>query len=395
MTTVVGGVYAERCIDPFWDDVYGSGGRAAAALSGHVDVRLQTYRGEGLLDGVANLERVYGFTADGPIVSGSITFDYIHPLSVPRIRRMGDEALKGADLTVEDDVVLCFGMLEGGATVTADRAVYDPQSASDPKPFGELGSKARELAICCNMFEARKLTGEADPERAASALAAAEKAAVVLIKMGGKGALVWTQGCAAVVPAYRAPAVWKLGSGDVFSAAFTLFWALEGRSPVEAADLASRAVRTYCNTRALPMPSAGELLALELEPARQAAGRVYLASPMFDLGQRLVVEEARDHLLAMGLGVFSPLHDVGPGPGHVVAPLDLQGIDECHAVLAILNGSDPGTIFEVGYAVAKGIPVVALAQNVKPEDLKMVEGSGCIIVSDFVSALYNVAWALP
>lgn len=142
------------------------------------------------------------------------------------------------------------------------------------------------------------------------------------------------------------------------------------------------------------MPSVEELLSLDLEPVRQASGRVYLASPMFDLGQRLVVEEARDHLLAMGLGVFSPLHDVGPGPGHVVAPADLKGIDECDALLAILNGSDPGTIFEVGYAVAKGIPVVALAQNVKAEDLKMVEGSGCTVVHDFVSALYNVAWAI-
>ena len=32
MTAVVGGVYAEECLEPFWNDVSGSGGRAAAAL---------------------------------------------------------------------------------------------------------------------------------------------------------------------------------------------------------------------------------------------------------------------------------------------------------------------------------------------------------------------------
>jgi hypothetical protein len=32
--SIVGGVYHERCLWPDWDQVYGSGGRAAAALSG-------------------------------------------------------------------------------------------------------------------------------------------------------------------------------------------------------------------------------------------------------------------------------------------------------------------------------------------------------------------------
>jgi len=60
-----------------------------------------------------------------------------------------------------------------------------------------------------------------------------------------------------------------------------------------------------------------------------------------------------------------------------------------------LNGGDAGTIFEIGYAVAKEKPVVALAQNVRPEDLKMSEGSGCVIADDFVTAIYQSVWALP
>ena len=107
------------------------------------------------------------------------------------------------------------------------------------------------------------------------------------------------------------------------------------------------------------------------------------------------MEEARKCLLEMGVGVFSPLHDVGRGPAHEITKADLEGLEDCDAVLAILNGGDAGTIFEIGYAVAKGTPVVALAQNVRPEDLKMPEGSGCFIADDFVTAIYHAVWALP
>ena len=97
----------------------------------------------------------------------------------------------------------------------------------------------------------------------------------------------------------------------------------------------------------------------------------------------------------MAVAVFSPLHDVGSGPlGHLVAPQDLAGLDGSGAVLAILNGADVGTVFEVGYAMARRMPVVALAQNMRAEDLKMVEGSGGLVVEDLVSAIYHVVWQL-
>jgi hypothetical protein len=42
--TIAGGVYHEHCIWPAWDQLYGSAGRAAAALVGHVDaITLRTY----------------------------------------------------------------------------------------------------------------------------------------------------------------------------------------------------------------------------------------------------------------------------------------------------------------------------------------------------------------
>ena len=86
MTAVVGGVYAEECLEPFWNDVYGSGGRAAAALSGWCDdLKLVTYRSSALADGLENLSAIYGFPIEGPEVRDEVSFRYIHSLEEPRI----------------------------------------------------------------------------------------------------------------------------------------------------------------------------------------------------------------------------------------------------------------------------------------------------------------------
>lgn len=397
MITVVGGVYRERCVEPHWDDVYGSAGRAAAAMSGSVDgVRLHTYRSEGMSDGLENLAAVYALEVQGPNVSGpGVSFDYMHSLSEPAIAPRPDAIVQNDPIVVHDDVVLRFGMLEGTARVQARRAIYDPQSAFDPRGFRENGSDAEELALILNRLEAFQITGEHDPERAIEALMAHEHADVVVLKMGGKGALVASGSDRVTIPAYRSETVWKVGSGDVFSAIFALHWGVHDAPPALAADLASRAVSHYSATRALPSPSADELQSRPVDPVIPGKGRIYIAAPFFNLGELWMLGEVRRRLLEMGVEVFSPLHDVGRGPGHLVARLDLEGLDQCDAVLAILNGGDAGTIFEIGYAVARGLPVVALAQNVRPEDLKMPEGMGCRIVEDLVTAIYHAVWSLP
>lgn len=395
MITVVGGVYAERCVEPHWDDVYGSAGRAAAAISGSVEtVRLITYRATDIADGLDSLQSAYGLAIEGPQVAQGIGFDYMHSLADPRISPRPDAIFQNDPLEVTDDIVLRFGMLEGTAKVTAGRAIYDPQSAFDPRPFEENGSQAEHLALILNRLEASRFTNNPDPEKAVDTLLADGKAEVVILKMGGRGALVATKDGRQMIPAYKSESVWKIGSGDVFSAAFALYWGVQQREAIEAAHLASRATSYYCGTRALPIPSADGLLQLNSEPVSPSSGRIYLAAPFFNLAERWIVEEVRNQLLHMGVDVFSPIHDVGIGSAQEVAKRDLAGLGDCKAVLAILNGGDAGTIFEVGYAVAKGIPVVALAQNMRPEDVKMPEGTGCLIVGDMVSAVYHAVWAL-
>lgn len=395
MTTIVGGVYVERCIEPVWNEVFGSGGRAAMALSNVVpDLRLFAYRPSTIRADLENLEFIAGIPIEGPVVANPVEFDYMHSLAEPRITPRPDAIPRHNAIEVEDDVVLRFGMLEGEAKVKARRAVYDPQSAFDPQPFHENGSIADELALVVNHFEGRKLSGKKEPAEIVSSLIGEHGADIVVLKMGGRGALVGWGSERQPIPAFLSEHIWKIGSGDVFSAAFLKFWAIDNMRPDEAALLSSKAVSSYVSTRSLPIPLKKDLQSTTFAPVVPGDGKIYLAAPFFNLGEIWMVEEARKCLHDMNVDVFSPLHDVGRGPAYQIAKADLEGLDNCDAVLAILNGGDAGTIFEIGYAVAKDIPVVALAQNVRPEDLKMVEGSGCTIADDFVTAIYKAVWSL-
>ena len=123
------------------------------------------------------------------------------------------------------------------------------------------------------------------------------------------------------------------------------------------------------------------------------SGRVYLASPFFTISELWLVEETWTAFTELGVDFFSPYHEVGPGkPLKVVEP-DLEGLRSCTAVLAFMDGCDPGTLFEIGYAVQLGISVVALSQNPKESDQTMILGSqNCFITDDYATAVYRAAW---
>ena len=86
------------------------------------------------------------------------------------------------------------------------------------------------------------------------------------------------------------------------------------------------------------------------------------------------MNEARTLLGDLGMTVFSPVHDIGHGPAEVVVTRDLSALSECDAVFAILSGSSPGTVFEIGYAAAKGKPIYCLAQDLRENDMKLPQG---------------------
>jgi len=392
--TIAGGVYHERCIWPDWDHIYGSGGRAAASLSGHVGkITLKAYLRPQIAKLIVPYSEIYGFSVVPVATSQIVSFEYIHSLSIPAIRPIPTRIKINKPYPVSDAVVLRFGMMEGSAIVDADRCVHDPQSAFAPEPFAQNGSKAKHLAIVANRSEVTALAGNAEPVAAAKILLK-RGAEVVVVKAGTAGAFVVDRSGTTRVPAYRSDRVFTIGSGDVFAAVFAAVWGVRRRSSIEAARVASKGVAAYTGSMALPIPTVKQLSRDSVPEAKLVQRKVYLAGPFFTLGQRWLVEEARRCLLEMGLEVFSPIHDVGPGRAQDVASADLAALNSADCLFALIDGLDSGTVFEIGYARSRKKPVYALAQTVSDEDLKMILGSGCRIYDDFVTALHHLAWGL-
>jgi hypothetical protein len=387
---IVGGVYHEHCAWPEWHRIFGSGGRAAAAATSQCDVTLTTLMDQVSREAFLLEARMHGFECELTEVDGIVSFDYLHPLAPPKIGN-GRERQALPTLSVNAQSALSFGMLDANGVITAERCVYDPQNPVDPRPFGENGSRCNDLAVVANEREVTAMAGDNRLDHAAKILLA--EAAVVVAKMGMKGATVYTRSEDPIrVPAFLSSEVFSIGSGDVFAAIFASAWAVQRMDPTDAALLASKAVAEYVESRSLPSRDLDALKANEREAARQKIESVYLAAPFFSMAERMMVDETKAALEAVGIRVFSPFHEIGPGPAEEVAPADLAALQECDAVFALVDGLDAGTIFEIGYATALRMPVHCLSHNVGEGDLKMIEGSGGHVHSDLVSAAYRVAW---
>lgn len=396
-TAVVGGVYREMCMRPTWREIFGSAGRAASAIASMGGtVTLHACLDSLAQEIMAVRAALESFTINSTEISHSVTFEYDHGLSTPRIHGIDSST---PTLQVEAGNVLRFGVIEGDAVTHGERVVYDPQDAVSPKNYYSNGSTAKELALILNRHEAMLLTGLKDSSVTAMAesLLESKQANVVIIKQGPQGALVHDGRNVDQIPAYFSQNVWKIGSGDTFVGHFAYRWMHEGQSAAESADLASRATAYYCQTRGFPTPES--LKSFNPKPIKPSISfcsgkmpRVYLAGPFFSLAQLWLIEQARGDLRSMGMTVFSPYHEVGHGSAEDVVKLDLEGIDNADIVFAIGDGMDAGTVYEIGYARAKGKPVVMYCENESAENKKMMEGSDCQICADYVSAIYRTLW---
>jgi nucleoside 2-deoxyribosyltransferase len=396
---VVGGVYLEYCTRPSWNHLYGSAGRASIALGRmQTPVVLHSYFTQGGLEQFRTESAWYqDVRVCETIIPKGLTFRYLHDLATPEI--FNRPSMLHAQLVVNEEKVVRFGMLDGDAIVNADWAVYDPQNMGSAISFKGNGSTATHLALVLNTWEAQSMVNAfgTSPENCAQLIASQEGAEVVVIKMGPRGALVWSGGKGIVVPAFRTSNVWKIGSGDCFVAHFANEWMHEGRSPGDAAESASRATAYYCERKMLPTqaelakfsPPSVQVSQAYIEGAQR---QVYLAGPFFDLAQVWLIEEARRYLQDMRLKVLSPFHDIGLGSASDVVQQDLDGIRDSDLLFAVADGLDAGTIYEIGYARAKGKPVVVYSERESEESLKMMEGSGCVICTNFTTAVYSTLW---
>lgn len=390
---VVGGTYKEVCENPRSNTVGGSGLRAAAALRDVApSVRLISAAAGSEREPLEYAAGALDVDVNFRVRTRPVGFSYFTPLTAPTIGGVGSALSEPIQVDAPDECVLVFGLVESGPVrVRGRRVVLDPQ-----KPRGLYADdlpdvSGEQVAWVLNERETRALAGNVtDVAKAARELLTEKKLDVIVTKLGARGALVTTAELQKPVGAFRTNRVYPIGSGDVFGAAFAWAWGDQEMEPVAAARAASAAAAYWCDTQDYPVPAnvfEDAATRRALPPIDRA--KVYLAAPFFTLGQRWLVDTAR---WALAPGVFSPLHEVGPGEEEV-AKKDLTGLEQCSAVLALLDDEDPGTIFEAGYATKLGIPVVGYAERFSNEGRKMFVGTGATLLIDLSTAVYTAMWA--
>lgn len=392
--SIIGGIYRELCYWPNRNQLFGSAWRSVRvmrAIDPDARIRLVTAGDEVS----TSLLKVYSMAEylDYKVVPEKelISFNYKHPLAVPVVSGVPSEKLH---LRAEGAYVLGFGMLEAITEIKGSHVVYDPQSPREPRWFRDQGGEAEHLALVMNKSEASILSGETELQKMKKVIFEYEGCECLIVKCGAHGAMVYCgkEDEGTNIPAYKTKHVWPIGSGDVFTTVFSYYW-FKGLSPVEASIKASLAAAAYCESDGdfenLPLLLKTNKFC-EFVPGKK--GKVYLAGPFFTLSEKLFVAECRDMLMAMGMIVFSPYHDVGEGKAEEVVPKDIAAIDDSDCLFAILDGMDSGTLFEIGYAVKSGIKVVAYGENATEGELKMLVGTGCDVNSDFTTALYKTCW---
>ena len=395
MLHIAGGTYLERCLFPEWNELFGSGVRAACAIKNlGGDAELHTYVGSDDAPTLKARAAESGFRVIHRETPQTICFEYFHGLSTPVITPPPHVIDIAPPFELSATNILRYGLLDGDAIVHGESVVYDPQSPQKPVLFRANGSTAKRLGIVSNRAEGFLLTHEHDPHRMAASLAQSQNCEAVVIKCGSHGCVVADSGKTSLVPAFRTQNVWPIGSGDVFAAVFAKVWAHDGKSAAEAAELASKATAYFCNTMTLEFPASfpADFDCPPIYPRIGSPIHAYLAGPFFSMSQNWLIEQALDALKSQGFEVFSPLHHVGRGPAEQVYGKDIKGLEQCDLVFACVDGLDSGTIFEVGFARALNKPVVAFVQNETAENLKMLEGSGCVLERDFVTAIYKAYW---
>lgn len=404
MIHIVGGAYKEYCAWPEHNTLLGSAGRAALCLSqidSSLKITLHTKVGE---QESKQIEEIFSLLPNCQLdidhSSPTVSFDYFHPLSTPKVTPPQPESLPQFSPTKDKkEFVILFGMIEANPSITASTIIYDPQNTEKPILFSKLGGAADTLIYIINQHELKQLyISDNDKinniETMASWLYETEKANTVIVKCGKKGAFVYSDKEAQWVSPYRTDHVFPIGSGDAFVAAFSFYWKIQQLSPVEAAQNASVAVAHYVSKKIMNTPQSLDQFKKSLIPLAENSYRkkIYLAGPFFTLSELWMINEAKHHIESFGMDVFSPYHELGIGTADEVVQEDIKAIKVCDAVYAIFNGTDPGILFEVGYARSINKPVIILAENPKAEELKMYDGSNCKIFSDFASSIYNLSW---
>ena len=401
MITIVGGTYREVCLEPNFNEIFGSGLRAVRLLLENTtdDVKFYT-SGNGVVDSVlteykAVFPNLTYYKNHGASI---VTFKYNFFLDEPKIYDKPNQYELDKINVVEENVI-CFGMLDATIHIKANKVVYDPQTSDSPVQF-DLSSKAQQLIYIVNYNEAKSVSRSNRIEDILNFFFDELRVFALVIKDGPKGAYLY-QGkkLVSTVPVYRTNNIFKIGSGDIFTTTFGYYWFNDSEQNLEKClERATLITASYCESCSylslFKSIEKNSFQPLKIDSISLVKKTVYLAGPIFTLSNLILIDKIRDCFLGLGVGVFSPYHDIGLGNDEKIAQLDLKAIENCDAIFAVVDGLDSGTLIELGYAMAIKKKIIGYNKLEDESSLLMLKAADSIFFRDLTTSIYHTIWSL-
>lgn len=194
------------------------------------------------------------------------------------------------------------------------------------------------------------------------------------------------------LPAQLSATVNSVGVGDVFAAAYVTHL-ISG--PLLAGWRATYAAAAYAQTTdpdvfasivnrdaRLTLQEMIDLGGTFLPWEVRQNAEIYLAAPDFAYSDRQAIERAVSSLTYHNFKVRRPVQENGELPKNSDAltldrtyRMDVELLDHCKLVFAVPTNKDPGTLVEIGLAIAKGIPVVVYDPDRQCANTMVIAGS--------------------
>jgi nucleoside 2-deoxyribosyltransferase len=225
---------------------------------------------------------------------------------------------------------------------------------------------------------------------------------------GGSRLHIYSKAEAFDIPAQLASTVNSVGVGDVFAATYV---SQLTKGSLEAAWRATYASSAYAQTTE---PSVFQSMIkrdslLTVEEMTDLGGtalpwevrqqfQIYLAAPDFNGANRYAIDRALSSLRYHNFKVRRPVQENGELPAGSsqsamdgVYQKDIALLDQCGIMFAVPTGKDPGTLVEIGLAIARRMPVVVYDPNRECANTMVIAGSN--YYSDDLDSCLNALFA--
>lgn len=213
------------------------------------------------------------------------------------------------------------------------------------------------------------------------------------------------------IGAHLRPIVHSVGVGDVFNVAYLACRRSSGNQV--AGNFASRIAAEYAATTYPDIFKAGAesvsaMVDAELSGCQgvrlpwdiRAQLNIYIAAPDFDYNDPTQIDAVANALTYHNFTPRLPVRENGQAVSGIsrtgkiaLYQRDMELLDECHILIAILLDSDPGTLVELGMALGLGKPSLlfdpfGIANNVM---LECAPTAVCTTLDDLISAVFSEA----